>query len=108
MASLPIFDDPHTTEDGLPGGEDVFLPCSLWLADNYARMGRLSEAQALFDVCWASATTSHCWRELLGNFPQALTHVALVNTARSLSRSGGPAEARANESADAVNPAQQG
>jgi GH15 family glucan-1,4-alpha-glucosidase len=107
--------DTHTTDDGLPGGEGVFLPCSFWLADNYALMGRLSDAQALFDrllrVCNDVGLLAEEYdpiqRELLGNFPQALTHVALVNTARNLSRSGGPAETRADQAADPVNPAPQ-
>jgi GH15 family glucan-1,4-alpha-glucosidase len=103
--------DTHTTEDGLPGGEGVFLPCSFWLADNYALMGRRSDAQAVFDRLLAVGNDVGLLaeeydpinRELLGNFPQALTHVALVNTARNLLRSGGPAEARADDSADPVN-----
>ncbi len=100
--------DSHSTDDGLAGGEGVFLPCSFWLADNYALMGRLPEARALFerllrccnDVGLLAEEYDPATRELLGNFPQALTHVALVNTARNLSRAGGPAETRARESAE--------
>jgi len=104
--------DTHTTDDGLPAGEGVFLPCSFWLADNYALMGRVAEAQGLFDrllaVCNDVGLLAEEYdpvrRELLGNFPQALTHVALVNTARNLSRSGGPAEKRADAAEDPVQP----
>lgn len=93
------------TKDGLPGGEGVFLPCSFWLADNYMLLGRHEDARALFerlltlcnDVGLLSEEYDPVRKKLLGNFPQALTHVALVNTARNLSRSGGPAQARAHD-----------
>jgi GH15 family glucan-1,4-alpha-glucosidase len=75
--------------DGLPPGEGVFLPCSFWLADCYALLGRHEEAQALFDRLTALANDLGLLseeydpqaRRLLGNFPQAFTHLALVNTA---------------------------
>jgi GH15 family glucan-1,4-alpha-glucosidase len=79
--------------DGLPPGEGTFLPCSFWLADNLALMGRQEEAEALFerllllsnDVGLLPEEYDPPARRMLGNFPQALTHVALVNTARLLS-----------------------
>jgi GH15 family glucan-1,4-alpha-glucosidase len=91
--------------DGLPSGEGVFLPCSFWLADNLALMGRVDEARALFgrlvglanDVGLFAEEYDPGSRRLLGNFPQAFTHVALVNTAFNLSRigrGGGPAHRR--------------
>jgi GH15 family glucan-1,4-alpha-glucosidase len=75
--------------DGLPPGEGVFLPCSFWLADCYALLGRHDEAQALFerlaslanDLGLLSEEYDPQSRRLLGNFPQAFTHLALVNTA---------------------------
>ena len=90
--------------DGLPPGEGAFLPCSFWLADNLALQGRTSEARAMFerllalrnDVGLLSEQYDRSRRRLLGNFPQAFSHVALVNTARNLIRRGGPAERRAN------------
>jgi GH15 family glucan-1,4-alpha-glucosidase len=91
---------PHV--DGLPPGEGTFLPCTFWLADNLALQGRAAEARALFerllairnDVGLLAEEYEPVSRRLLGNFPQAFTHVALINTARNLARGGGPAEQR--------------
>jgi GH15 family glucan-1,4-alpha-glucosidase len=88
--------------DGLPPGEGTFLPCSFWLADNLSMQGRDADARALFerlvalcnDVGLLSEEYDTRSKRLLGNFPQAFTHVALVNTARNLSRAGGPCEQR--------------
>jgi GH15 family glucan-1,4-alpha-glucosidase len=79
--------------DGLPAGEGVFLPCSFWLADNLAMIGRVDDAVALFerlvalvnDVGLLSEEYDGGERRQLGNFPQAFTHVCLVNTAAHLS-----------------------
>jgi GH15 family glucan-1,4-alpha-glucosidase len=87
--------------DSLPPGEGVFLPCSFWLADNLALTGRRDDALHLFerllslrnDVGLLSEEYDPGSRRLLGNFPQAFTHVALVNTARNLSEeTRGPAD----------------
>jgi GH15 family glucan-1,4-alpha-glucosidase len=88
--------------DGLPPGEGVFLPCSFWYADNLALMGRLDEARAMFerliglcnDVGLISEEYDPEAGRLVGNFPQAMTHVALVNTAANLSGRVGPARSR--------------
>jgi GH15 family glucan-1,4-alpha-glucosidase len=88
--------------DGLPVGEGVFLPCTFWLADNYAQQGRRGEARALFerllslrnDLGLLSEEYDVGNRRLLGNFPQAFSHVSLVNTAKNLSNSDGPAADR--------------
>ncbi|MFL5426531.1 MAG: glycoside hydrolase family 15 protein [Myxococcales bacterium] len=88
--------------DGLPPGEGVFLPCSFWLADNYVLQGRRAEAQALFerlvglcnDVGLLSEEYDPQAKRLVGNFPQAFSHVSLVNTALNLSRAEGPAHDR--------------
>jgi GH15 family glucan-1,4-alpha-glucosidase len=88
--------------DGLPPGEGVFLPCSFWYADNLALVGRTAEARALFerlvgltnDVGLLSEEYDPASGRLLGNFPQAMTHVALINTAANLSGSIGPARSR--------------
>jgi GH15 family glucan-1,4-alpha-glucosidase len=84
--------DSGKTQDGLPEGEGVFLLCSFWLADNYALMGRELEARALFerllslrnDVGLLSEQYDPAKRRMLGNFPQAFSHVGLVNTAFNL------------------------
>lgn len=90
--------------DGLPPGEGVFLPCSFWLADNLFLLGRHDEARRQFerlleirnDVGLISEEYDPAARRQLGNFPQAMTHVSLVNTAHNLSPQGGPAERRQN------------
>ena len=79
--------------DGLPPGEGVFLPCSFWLADAYAQMGRMDDAERLFerllavrnDVGLLSEELDPKSGTMLGNFPQAFSHLALVNTAFNLS-----------------------
>jgi GH15 family glucan-1,4-alpha-glucosidase len=79
--------------DGLPPGEGVFLPCTFWLADNLALMGRMDEARALFerlvglanDVGLLAEEYDPVAKRQLGNFPQAFTHVSLVNSAGNLS-----------------------
>ncbi len=89
--------------DGLPSGEGAFLPCSFWLADNLAMAGRHGEATALFerllllcnDVGLIAEGYDTAQRRLVGNFPQAMTHVALINTARNLSVPRAPRERRA-------------
>jgi GH15 family glucan-1,4-alpha-glucosidase len=78
--------------DGLPAGEGAFLPCTFWLADNWALQGRLDEARELFehllslrnDLGLLAEEWDPTTRRQLGNFPQAFTHVALVSTAFNL------------------------
>ncbi|MGH7115648.1 MAG: glycoside hydrolase family 15 protein, partial [Stellaceae bacterium] len=90
--------------DGLPPGEGAFLACSFWLADNYILQGRVAEARQLFerllglanDVGLLAEEYEPRAKRQLGNFPQAFSHVALVNTAFNLTRSEGPAEQRAS------------
>ena len=95
----------HTGEgvDGLPPGEGAFLACSFWLADNYVLQGRIAEARDLFerllalrnDVGLLAEEYAPSLGRQLGNFPQAFSHVALINTAFNLTRTQGPAEQRA-------------
>lgn len=89
--------------DGLPPGEGAFLLCTFWLADNLALQGRYAEARDLFerlldlrnDVGLLSEECDPHTRRLLGNFPQAFSHVGLINTALNLARAEeGPAEHR--------------
>jgi GH15 family glucan-1,4-alpha-glucosidase len=92
----------HTSDDGLPGGEGAFLACTFWLADAYVLLGRFDDARELFERLLALRndvgllpeecdTKAH---RMVGNFPQAFSHVALVNTAHNLSRATKPAEQR--------------
>jgi GH15 family glucan-1,4-alpha-glucosidase len=91
-----------TQVDGLPEGEASFLACTFWLADDLALFGRRREAQRLFervldlrnDLGLLSEEYDPAARRLVGNFPQALSHVGLVNTAYNLTRIQGPAEHR--------------
>ncbi|HZZ73803.1 MAG TPA: glycoside hydrolase family 15 protein [Pirellulales bacterium] len=88
--------------DGLPPGEGVFLPCSFWLADCYALAGQADKAERLFerllgltnDLGLLSEEYDPRAQRQLGNFPQALSHIALVNTALSLAQAHGPAGRR--------------
>jgi GH15 family glucan-1,4-alpha-glucosidase len=88
--------------DGLPPGEVAFLPCSFWMADNLALLGRLDEAHDLFqrllglrnDVGLLSEGYDPGSKRLMGNFPQAFSHVALINTACNLSREPGSPDTR--------------
>jgi GH15 family glucan-1,4-alpha-glucosidase len=85
--------EPDPRLEGVSGGEGAFLPCSFWLADNLALQGREDEARRLFerllalrnDVGLLSEEYDPQAGRMLGNFPQALSHVALVNTAFNLS-----------------------
>jgi GH15 family glucan-1,4-alpha-glucosidase len=92
----------ETGTDGLPPGEGAFLACSFWLADNYVLQGRYDEARALFgrlmslrnDVGLLAEEYDAFAKRQLGNFPQAFSHLALINTARNLESTAGPAYQR--------------
>lgn len=94
--------DTSGTEDGLPGDEGAFLICTFWLADNLSLQGKSEEAKAIFerllglcnDVGLLSEEYDPHSKRFLGNFPQAFSHLGLINTARNLYRRGGPAEKR--------------
>ena len=95
----------ETGVDGLPPGEGVFLACSFWLADVYVLQGRYEEAEALFirllalcnDVGLLSEQYDPGLGRMLGNFPQAFSHVGIIDTALNLYRRGqAPALERAH------------
>ena len=96
--------EPESGVDGLRGSEGVFLACSFWLADNYVLQGRLGEAQDLFerllilrnDVGLLAEEYDPISGRQLGNFPQAFSHVALVNTAHNLIGDHKPARHRSS------------
>ncbi|MFP5346383.1 MAG: glycoside hydrolase family 15 protein [Actinomycetes bacterium] len=89
--------------DGLPPGEGAFLPCTFWLADNYILMGRRDDGERAFtrlldlrnDVGLLAEEYDSSAQRFVGNFPQALTHIALVNTAFDLQSRNGPTHRRA-------------
>jgi GH15 family glucan-1,4-alpha-glucosidase len=89
--------------DGLPAGEGAFLACSFWLVDNYILQGRDAAARKLFGRLLARCNDVGLLAEefdprtgrMLGNFPQAYSHVGVINCALNLSRQKGPAEERA-------------
>jgi GH15 family glucan-1,4-alpha-glucosidase len=95
--------DTGETIDGLPPGEGAFLACSFWLADNLVLQGRIEEAREMFerllslrnDVGLLAEEFDPRLGRQVGNFPQAFSHVALVNTAFNLTRAQGPAAQRA-------------
>jgi GH15 family glucan-1,4-alpha-glucosidase len=95
--------DTGDAKDGLPAGEGAFLACSFWLVDNYVLQSRYAEARRLFDRLLAHCNDVGLLAEefdpstgrMLGNFPQAYSHVGLINSALNLSRQTGPAEDRA-------------
>jgi GH15 family glucan-1,4-alpha-glucosidase len=81
------------TDDGLPPGEGAFLACSFWLVDNYVLAGRRAEAEAAFerlcalcnDVGLLAEEYDPRTRRAMGNFPQAFSHVGLINSGFNLS-----------------------
>jgi GH15 family glucan-1,4-alpha-glucosidase len=95
----------HETNDGLSGQEGVFLACSFWYVDNLALQGRHEEARAMFerllsltnDVGLLAEEYDPIARRHLGNFPQAFSHLALINAALNLDTHAGPAAQRGQQ-----------
>jgi GH15 family glucan-1,4-alpha-glucosidase len=95
----------HESFDGLPPGEGAFIACNFWLADNLAMLGRHDQAREIFermlglanDVGLLSEEYDPVERRLLGNFPQAFSHVALVNTAYNLVHASKPSQQRSEQ-----------
>ena len=96
--------DTAETDDGLVSDEGVFLPCSFWLVDAYVLLGRMADARRLFDhlltLCNDVGLLSEEYDprtgRLLGNFPQALSHIALINSAFNLNEAAKPAIQRSD------------
>lgn len=82
----------YLADDGLPGREGCFLPCSFWWAEALARIGRVDEAARVFERALAYANPLQLLPEeiypesgaYLGNYPQALSHIALINAALAI------------------------
>ena len=91
--------------DGLPAGEGAFLACSFWLVDNYVLQSRYQEARELFvrllslcnDVGLLAEEYDSATRRQVGNFPQAFSHLALINSARNLTAAAGPVHKRSSD-----------
>ncbi len=96
------YTQPTAETDGLPPGEGAFYACAFWLADNYVLQNRYDDARALFERLLSTANDVGLLaeeydvgeRRLVGNFPQAFSHVGLVNTAYNLAHALKPAEQR--------------
>lgn len=93
--------------DGLRGDEAAFIPCNFWLADAYILIGSMKRAQSIFektltvrnDLGLLSEEYDPVSHRLVGNFPQAFSHIALINTAFNLMKSSGPARQRTRKTA---------
>ncbi|WP_428392139.1 glycoside hydrolase family 15 protein [Lichenicoccus sp.] len=89
----------ESSVDGLPGTEGAFLACTFWLVDNYVLQGRYDEAEALFgrllglrnDLGLLAEEYDPRAKRLVGNFPQAFSHVGLINSAVNLRNRNVPA-----------------
>jgi GH15 family glucan-1,4-alpha-glucosidase len=100
----------HYGVDGLPPGEGTFLVCSFWLADVYGLMGRQADARTLFerllslcnDVGLLAEQYEPRAKRMLGNFPQAFSHIGIINAALNIHRAQQPAQQRAHPDADVV------
>ena len=98
--------------DGLPPGEGAFLACSFWLVDNYVLQERYEDARALFvrllalrnDVGLLAEEYDATAKRQVGNFPQAFSHLALINCAHNLTAAAGPAHKRAAGSSKTKHP----
>lgn len=96
---------PEETADGLAGHEGTFFVCSFWLVDALCMIGRLDEAEAFFrhlltlrsDLGLLAEEYDPAAGRQLGNFPQAFSHIGLVNAAHNLVSARGPAAQRANQ-----------
>jgi pentatricopeptide repeat protein len=97
--------DTRSGVDGLPDREGAFLACTFWLVDAYVMMGRFDDARRLFerlltlrnDVGLLSEEYDPVSKRLVGNFPQAFSHIALIDSAHNLTSARKPAEQRSSK-----------
>ena len=97
--------DTGAAGDGLPPGEGAFLACSFWLADAYVMLGRRDDARRVFerlislrnDLGLLSEQYDPHAKRLVGNFPQAFSHISLVNTAHNITSAQKPCEQRSGQ-----------
>ena len=97
----------NDNDDGLKGIEGAFIACSFWFVDNLVLIGRHDDARAMFerliairnDLGLLSEEYDIANRRLIGNFPQAFSHIALINSAFNLTRDRAPAEERSGHTA---------
>ena len=102
--------DSEATDDGLPPGEGAFLACSFWLADNYVLLGRRDDAMRLFERLLSLRNDVGLLAEgydprnkcLVGNFPQAFSHIALLSTAFNLAEFEPPSKRPADQRGDGI------
>lgn len=102
--------DSERASDGVTGGEGTFLVCSFWLADVYVLQGRLDEAKALFErlcgLCNDVGLLAEQYdvkdQRMLGNFPQAFSHIGIINTALNLHRAASSCPVKARSHAEVV------
>ena len=88
--------------DGLSGGEGAFIACSFWFVDNLVMIGRRDDARAMFerllaistDLGFMSEEYDVAGKRLIGNFPQAFSHIAMINSAFNLEHADAPAKER--------------
>ena len=110
------YETQHQDVDGLPGDEGAFLPCTFWYVDNLVGLGRIDEARTIIDrligICNDLGLVAEEYdvrrKRLVGNFPQAFTHVALVNTILNYSRAVSPQDARGEYGQGEIEPPQDG
>ncbi len=103
-------------DDGLTGGEGAFIACSFWFVDNLVMIGRRDDARAMFERLLSISTDLGLIseeydvgrRRLIGNFPQAFSHIAMINSAFNLEREDAPAKERSGHDAVSGNDAQPG
>ncbi|GAB7529300.1 glycoside hydrolase family 15 protein [Pseudomonas sp. 3A(2025)] len=102
--------DAERSHDGVAGGEGTFLVCSFWLADVYVLLGRMDEARALFErlcgLCNDVGLLAEQYdvkdQRMLGNFPQAFSHIGIINTALNLHRAEAPCPVRERSGEEVV------
>lgn len=105
----------YLTDDGIPGKEGTFLPCTLWLINNLAKQGEIEEAELLLTKVDQAAGPLHLlaeeydphWLEQLGNYPQAFSHEAYITAAMAIADARGEQRRKRPPREDLVLPGEQ-